>query len=164
MSPSDVPPPNRIPWPPLIYGLAAVAAIGAGWLFPGPGALDHALPRTAGWIVLLSGLALDIAAMIVMARRRANILPHRSATALVSTGPFAFSRNPIYLGNTIVLTGAGLAFANPWFFPAAYVAALAVTRLAIEREEAHLARLFGGDWDSYRRRTNRWFGRGGDGV
>ena len=151
--------PNRIPWPPILFGVAALAAVGLGRLLPGPAWLRLPVWEITGWVVLLAGLALDIAAMVTMSRRRANILPHRAATALVSTGPFAWSRNPIYLGNTIAMTGAALAFANPWFLPAALLAALAVSRLAIQREEAHLAALFGATWDAYSKRTARWFGR-----
>jgi protein-S-isoprenylcysteine O-methyltransferase Ste14 len=108
-----------------------------------------------GLALLLAGLGLDIAAMAVMARSRANILPHRAATALVTTGPFAWSRNPIYLGNTVALCGAGLAFANPWFLVTALASAVAVNRLATLREEAHLSRRFGAEWDAYRRRAAR---------
>ena len=91
-----------------------------------------------------------------MARARANILPHRAATALVTEGPFRLSRNPIYVGNTVVLAGLGLAVGNLWFLPAAAVAALLTQRLAIVREEAHLAALFGDEWTSYAARTRRW--------
>ncbi len=97
--------------------------------------------------------------MATMRRHRANILPHRAATALVTTGPFAWSRNPIYLGNTLMLIGFGLVLRNPWFLPAAAAAAVAVTHLAIRREEAHLEILFGPSWLAYRQRTARWFGR-----
>ena len=158
-APGPIAAPNRIPWPPILFGTAALAAVGLDLVLPGPGWL-HAPPWTAlGWALLLAGLGLDISAMGVMARRRANILPHRAATALVTSGPFAWSRNPIYLGNTIAMSGAALAFANPWFLPAALLAAVAVTQLAIRREEAHLATLFGAAWDAYSKRTGRWFGR-----
>lgn len=157
-----VPPPNRIPWPPLIYLGAAVTAVLLNEAFPGPSWLGAGIGANLGWAVMFLGLGLDIAAMLGMRAQRANILPHRAATALVTTGVFAWSRNPIYLGNTLLLAGAALAFGNPWFLPAAFLAAVAVTRLAIEREEAHLAALFGTAWDTYRRRTARWFGhRGG---
>ncbi len=107
------------------------------------------------------GLGLDLWAMVTMQRCKANILPHRPATALVTSGPFAWSRNPIYLGNTLALIGAGLAFSNLWFLPAAALAAFAVLRLAIRREQRHLAERFGPAWETYRGQTLRWFGRSG---
>jgi protein-S-isoprenylcysteine O-methyltransferase Ste14 len=94
-----------------------------------------------------------------MWRAKANILPHRAATALVTHGPFAFSRNPIYLGNTILLLGAGLAFAMAWFVPIALLAAALTAHFAIAREEAHLNARFGRDWRNYALQVNRWLGR-----
>ena len=55
--------------------------------------------------------------------------------------------------------GFAVAFGNPWFILCALAAAFAVNRLAIRREEAHLAALFGAAWDDYAARTGRWFGR-----
>jgi protein-S-isoprenylcysteine O-methyltransferase Ste14 len=153
----QLPPPNRIPWPPILYGAALLVGIVLGAVGPRPAWLDRLGWTALGWTLLLGGLGLDAWAMATMRRWRANILPHRAATALVTTGPFAWSRNPIYLGNTVALCGAGLAFGNPWFVATALAAALAVTPLAIIREEAHLAQAFGPAWEDYRRRTGRWF-------
>ena len=94
--------------------------------------------------------------MRTMHRYRVNILPHRAATGLVTAWPFSMSRNPIYLGNTIVLAGAALAFRNPWFLALAAGSAWTVTHLAIQREERHLAALFGPKWDDYADRVPRW--------
>lgn len=151
--------PNRIPWPPLIYLAAAAAAIGLDWLIPVVAWPSGRAIALLGWAILLGAIGLDIAAMRTMARQRANILPHRAATALVISGPFAWSRNPIYLGNTLAMAGAALAFANPWFLLAGLAAAAAVTHLAIKREEAHMAASFGAAWDAYAQRTGRWLGR-----
>jgi len=154
--------PNTIPWPPLIYAGAAVLAL----------VLHHAAPLPAWWVgahwpavrllgvaLMVGGVVLDLWAMFTMWRARANIMPHRAATALVSHGPFAWSRNPIYLGNTCLLLGAGLAFAIAWFIPAALLAAALASRLAIVREEAHLNARFGHEWRDYRLRVKRWLGR-----
>jgi protein-S-isoprenylcysteine O-methyltransferase Ste14 len=92
-----------------------------------------------------------------MHRHRANILPHRAATALVTSGPFALSRNPIYLGNTLLMTGAALLFGSLWLLAAALAAAVLVWALAIRREEVHLAAQFGDAWTEYTQRTRRWF-------
>ena len=156
--------PNTIPWPPLLYGGAAVLAL----------LLDRAAPLPPGWVgaqwpvvrslgeaMLVVGVALDLWAMATMWRHKANILPHRAATALVTRGPFALSRNPIYLGNTILLLGAGLAFGIAWFIPAAMLAAALTAHFAIAREEAHLNARFGRDWRNYRQRVSRWVGRSG---
>jgi protein-S-isoprenylcysteine O-methyltransferase Ste14 len=152
--------PNTLPWPPILYGSAAIAAWLAGRVVP-LAWLDDPRIVIVGWGLITIGLGLDIWAMVVMTRHRANILPHRAATALVTGGPFAWSRNPIYLGNTVLLAGCAAAFGNPWLLLAAAAAAVLVTRLAIRREEAHLAARFGAAWDSYAARTGRWFGRGG---
>ena len=146
--------PNRVPWPPLIYGAAAILAVALGWLWPAPTPIPGG--RMLGAAVMMAGIGLDGAAMLTMHRHRANILPHRAATALVTTWPFSISRNPIYLGNTILLAGAGLTFGDAWFLPLALIAAFATARLAIAREEAHLAARFGPAWAAYARRTPRW--------
>lgn len=148
--------PNRLPWPPMLLLGSGVAAYLLGRIAPLPG-----LPPTlalAGWAIIAIAIALDIAAMSVMWRARANILPNRAATALVTRFPFSRSRNPIYLANALLLVGAALAFANPWFLLAAVIASLAMQRLAIIREEAHLAAKFGAAWLAFAARTPRWFG------
>lgn len=152
-----------MPWPPILYGAAIVAAIVLGRLapvgFPAPDVVAERFAFWIGLLVLLAGAGLDGSAMWTMARARANILPHRAATALVTKGPFAFSRNPIYLGNTLMMVGAGLAFGNPWLIATGLTAALLVERLAIRREEQHLEARFGQAWRDYSARVKRWFGR-----
>lgn len=112
----------------------------------------------AGWLLMAAGGLFDLAAMLTLSRNQANILPHRAATRLVTSGPFAMSRNPIYLGNTLLMAGAALAFDNIWLLVCGLAAALAVRQLAILREEAHLAARFGDEWHAYAARTRRWFG------
>ena len=154
--------PNTIPWPPLLYGGGAILAL----------LLHRAAPLPAWWIgahsptvrllgdfMIIAGLALDIWAMFTMWRRKTNILPHRAATHLVTHGPFALSRNPIYLGNTYLLVGAGLAFGITWFLPIALIAAVLTANLAIAREEAHLNARFGAEWRDYALTVRRWQGR-----
>ncbi|MDR3521401.1 MAG: isoprenylcysteine carboxylmethyltransferase family protein [Acidocella sp.] len=147
--------PNTVPWPPIIYGAAALAAWLLNRLIPVGGFLPPAL-HPVGAIVMLAGLSFDLFAMISMYRHHANILPHRAATALVTSFPFSVSRNPIYLGNTILLVGAAVAFSNLWFAVLDAAAVQAVTILAIRREEGHLAALFGPEWQNYAKHVPRW--------
>lgn len=153
--PPSVPPPNRIPWPPLILVGCVAAAVALAILHP----LEPFPPAVSlpfGILCFALGVGLDFMAMRAMRRRAANILPHRSATALVTEFPFSISRNPIYLGNSLLLAGAGFLFANPWLLVMAGVAALLVTELAIKREEAHLEALFGDNWRRYAAEVPRW--------
>ena len=150
--------PNTLPWPPMLYaGLIIVAMVlnraaplpiasepAPGWLF------------TVGTMLFVTGFALDIGTLLLFARRKANFLPHRAATQLITDGTFRLSRNPIYLGNTLALLGAGIAFNSLWLILAALLAAILVHHLAIVREERHLAAKFGAEWQAYAKRTPRW--------
>jgi protein-S-isoprenylcysteine O-methyltransferase Ste14 len=112
--------------------------------------------RLAGFVLLATGIAFDVSAIFWMSRARTNILPHKAAGVLLTSGPFRVSRNPIYVGNTITLAAMGLAFSNLWYAIAAVVMALLLHRLAILREEAHLSARFGKAWDDYAARIPRW--------
>lgn len=154
MPPDPVDAPNRLPWPPLIYAGAILAGLALEWWMPG----RLPLPGWPGWIGVGAGLLLDAAAMLTMARARTNILPHRAADRLVTAGPFGLTRNPIYLGNTLVVLGGGIVLSSPWLVAAAVAAAVLVDRLAIRREEAHLAARFGEAFRAYEARVPRWIG------
>ena len=82
-----------------------------------------------------------------------SLSPQRT---LITSGPYAFSRNPLYLGgNVFVFLGAALLFGS--------LAAVLITLihfpfidLFVRREEKQLERDFGDDWLQYRRRVRRW--------
>lgn len=146
-----------VPWPPIIFAGTVAVAVMLKYLVPLGGMLPaSSAVRLTGAAAMLAGIALDVAAMLEMHRAKANIQPHRAATSLVTTGPFALSRNPIYLGNTVLIAGAGVAFGNPWLVLMAVVIVRLVSLLAVRREEAHLAARFGEAWVAYAKRTPRW--------
>lgn len=114
--------------------------------------------RVTGVLMVCLGLGLDLAAMHAMRHSRTNILPHRGADHLVTGGVFAFSRNPIYLGNTVLLAGLASALAWPWLMTTTACAVVLVEHLAIRREERHLSVRFGPAFTEYAQRVPRWFG------
>ena len=83
-------------------------------------------------------------------------MPTSPTTTVVETGVFRYSRNPIYLALTVALVALGFVFASGWFLVVAPAAVFAVTRLAIAREEAYLARKFGAPYLAYMARVRRW--------
>lgn len=153
--------PNVIPWPPVLMILLAAAAVALGTAVPAPPPPpDWAIwSHIAGAALCAAGIGLDLWAIVTMYRHRTNVLPHRAADRLVTSGPFGFSRNPIYLGNTALLAGIALPLGNPYFLLAAAVNAVLVNKLAIAREETHLASRFPSEWPGYTARVRRWIGR-----
>lgn len=146
--------PNSLPWPPMIFGGLVVTGLLLQQVQP------IGLPPTPVWpgyALLGAGIVLDIWAMATMARARTNILPHRAADRLVTSGPFAFMRNPIYVGNTIATFGLGLALQNGWLLLATPIAALATHRLAVVREQIHLREKFGETWSGYASKVKAWW-------
>lgn len=150
--------PNRLPWPPLIYLAAIAISIVLHFLAPlpwiGPPLSD--ILFAAGWLLVAGVVAIDFSAMRTMQRAKTTIMPHRGSEHLVTGGPFSFTRNPIYLANTMLVVGIGLITGIVWFFPAAIVAAFLTQKLAIEREEKHLESRFGKRYRDYAKRVRRW--------
>ncbi len=150
--------PNRLPWPPILYGLAIIA----GYLLfrvepvPWPGGMAGEWLFMAGLIIIGGALFLDVRTFLELRKHKTTILPHRGASHLVTTGPFSFSRNPIYLSNTLLMFGLAMVFANAWFALTGLAAAFATNTLAIRREEKHLELKFGSHWRQYAKRVRRW--------
>jgi protein-S-isoprenylcysteine O-methyltransferase Ste14 len=150
--------PNTLPWPPVIYVAAVAVAILAHWLMPLPW-LPIQLAEfffAVGWLVVAGAIAIDIAAMRAMSRARTTIMPHRGSDHLVTGGPFSFTRNPLYLGNTMLMVGVGLISGILWFILLAPIAAFVTQKLAIEREERHLELRFGKKFRDYSKKVRRW--------
>lgn len=112
------------------------------------------LPRITGMASLAAGGVL-VAWSWWAARRTFLARP----AELVTSGPYSFSRNPMYVGWTLLHLGTGLVRHNAWTLAALPVAAAAVHRQVL-REEASLAASFGGAFAEYRRAVPRYVGRG----
>ena len=150
--------PSRFPWPPVIYVALVAVSILAQWLWPLPwiGSPLADLLFALGWLMAAGAVALDIAAIRTLGRAKTTVMPHRASEHLVTTGPFALSRNPIYLGNTALMVGIGFIAGSLWFVLLAFVAAALTTLLAIRPEERHLAGRFGKRYRDYARKVRRW--------
>lgn len=150
--------PNTLPWPPMIYLAIAAIAVLLHWLLPLPWLPDPLAEFlfAVGWLVVACAIAIDIAAMQAMRRANTTIMPNKGSTHLVTSGPFSFTRNPIYLANTMLMIGAGLIAGIIWLILLAPIAAFATTKLAIEREEQHLQARFGKKYRDYMKKIRRW--------
>jgi protein-S-isoprenylcysteine O-methyltransferase Ste14 len=147
---------HRIP-PPLVFLLAAAAMAVLARLTPG---LDSATPWRTISAAFLALLGLGLAGSGVVAFNRAkttiNPLDIESASSLVTDGIFNYTRNPMYLGMTCLLSSWMIYLAAPLTLvgPLAFVAF--ITRFQILPEERVMRAKFGLAYEAYQRRTRRW--------
>ncbi len=141
--------------PPLIYAGALAAGLLANCRYHMP-ILPRRIARTLGWPLVACGLAVGFLGAREMSRAETNVDPRKPATAVVTGGPFRFTRNPLYLSMTLIYGGIS-ALANA--LPAALLLPLVLRlmrRGVIEREERYLERKFGDEYIEYKVRTPRW--------
>jgi protein-S-isoprenylcysteine O-methyltransferase Ste14 len=154
-APGNADNPGVIAPPPLIYAGALAVGLLVNWLYPIP-FLPRGLRRVLGWPLIFGGLAIGALGFRKMNRAGTNVDPREPTTAIVTGGPYRFTRNPLYLSMTLIYCGI-TALANA--LPAALLlpADIAVMRRGvIEREERYLERKFGGEYLNYKGRVRRW--------
>lgn len=149
--------PGPIPWPPILLLLTYLASLALRRIWPlkWPG-LDDWAGRFVGLGIGAAGLALILWAGMTLWRHRTTVLPNRGVSELVTDGPFRFRRNPIYIGDVMVLLGLAEMTKNIWLVLLVPVFVALVTWLAILPEERHLEERFGDAWRAYRDSTRRW--------
>lgn len=139
--------------PPVIVGAFIAGAALLGWLLPvrlGPPA------PALGNALLFAAIALVGWALLVLVRAGTDPRPNRPDTAIVATGPFRFSRNPIYLGFVVAAAGFAMRNGQLWGWLAVGLSFLWLDRQVVAREETYLATRFGAAYATYRARVRRW--------
>jgi protein-S-isoprenylcysteine O-methyltransferase Ste14 len=145
--------------PPILF----VLGFGATWLlddhvrplpFPGVG---RAVAVALGVVVAIAGLYIMIWGIAMFRKAMTAIFPNQPANELVTDGAYRFTRNPMYVGFTLVFVGAAFIRDSVWpLIVLPFILGL-LYLLVIRREEAYLADAFGEQYASYCRRVRRWF-------
>lgn len=142
--------------PPLAIYLATMAAgLGAHALCPLPLGLGGWGLALGGYLIFL-GSALTRLAMTWFRRAGTTVNPYGSSSTVVCDGPFAISRNPIYVGMTAITVGAAGVLDDVWVLAMLTVVLPVMHWGVIRREEAYLERKFGAEYRAYRARVRRW--------
>lgn len=159
--PPDAPPPDRrtagVIAPPPLLPLAVVAwAEVMRWLVPLPILGADPWRRGMAIVLLASSIALAAAAVLTLRRARTPVEPWKPTRSIVEHGPYALSRNPIY----VAFLGVQLAYAwgrgNAWGVLLVPATAALLYWGVIAREERYLRERFGAPYESYRGRVRRW--------
>ena len=146
----------KIP-PPVV---AVILGIAMWWLNRSTPHLDTLVDirfYSAG-IFALGGIVLMGLSFVRFAKAKTTVNPISpdKASALVTTGVYGFSRNPIYVADMLLLLAWGFYLANPFSLVLAFGFVVYLTRFQIMPEERALETLFGEDYLAYKTRVRRW--------
>jgi protein-S-isoprenylcysteine O-methyltransferase Ste14 len=149
----------RIP-PPLLFASGYLA----GWLLEnramrlqlGRDVVTPDMLFLIGGGLIILGAILSFWALLTFRSAGTPVLPFRSASQLVTSGPYRFSRNPMYVGMSAIYAGLSLAMNMAWPLLLLPLVLLALYSLVVSREERHLVQRFGEEYDSYRKAVRRW--------
>ncbi len=142
--------------PPVALALAIVAGLALNWLMPLPFLPSRQAGAWFGAAVVALALALAAWAIISMAKAGSNVPTNLPTTTIVESGPYRFTRNPIYLGMLLVLLGLSIALDNLWLAALLLPFAIVIRYGVVAREEAYLEGKFGDVYRGYRARVRRW--------
>jgi protein-S-isoprenylcysteine O-methyltransferase Ste14 len=147
---------NAIVRPPIALALSFFVGLGIDWLYPVP-FVPPTVPR--GWIggaVFVAGFALLIWAIATIRAAGSQVETTKPTTAIVTDGPYRFTRNPIYIGMFFGLVGLAIGFNSLWVLVMLLPFYLTIRYGVVAREEAYLERKFGSDYLGYKSRVRRW--------
>jgi len=141
--------------PPVLLLVHVLAVFLLNWLLP----LSTAVPKSLEWIgyiLVFVGLGFAFSAVNQFGKMHTTLDPHGSVSAIVTNGPYCFSRNPIYFGFLCTLIGLPLALGNYWGAVLSPVFVVSMFQLVIKYEEAYLEEKFNEEYTSYKSRVRRW--------
>jgi len=141
--------------PPLVYGAAIVTGLllELGWPLP-------FLPRVLA--ALLGSFLVALAAVVFSYSIRkfqtagTPVPGNKPTTVIVRTGPYRFSRNPVYVAFSIFQLGIASWVNSVWLIATLIAAVAVMAAVVIPREERYLERRFGADYLDYKRSVRRW--------
>jgi protein-S-isoprenylcysteine O-methyltransferase Ste14 len=140
---------------PAIFAGAFLLGLLVNWIAPPVRLIPGA--RTIGWVLVLLGIVgIGLPALVALRRAGTTPNPRRPTTALVVTGPYRFTRHPIYLSMAVVYAGAALAANAVWALVLLPVAMIVTQRGPMVREEQYMEEKFGDAYRTYKAQVRRW--------
>ena len=109
-----------------------------------------------GFLFFIIGTGLNIWADILLKKQKTTVKPNEKPTALIETGAFKISRNPMYLGLAVILFGAGFILGSVTSFVGVILFVAAMEIAFIPQEEKMLLEQFGEKYQVYKKKVRRW--------
>jgi protein-S-isoprenylcysteine O-methyltransferase Ste14 len=118
--------------------------------------IPGSVPDLAGFALLAVGLIMILWSALGFGRAGTNVVPFREATALVTTGFYRISRNPMYLGMVLILAGGAFKLGSLGAFLPIPLFVLVIRSRFILGEEQFLEGIFGAEYLAYKNKVRRW--------
>jgi protein-S-isoprenylcysteine O-methyltransferase Ste14 len=144
--------------PPLLF--AGAIAIGLAlhyWVIPISFGLDAGVRYGIGGVLIAAALGMGLGAIRLFGNAGTHVEPWKPATALVTGGIYAYTRNPMYLGLALMHVGLSLIFDSVTVLLLLVPFLLVMRYGVIGREERYLTAKFPVEYPQYQRRVRRWF-------
>ena len=141
--------------PPLVFLGYLISALISNWVIPFPTPWTPTL-RALGGVLIVVGLLLGGSAVSQMIKAHTSPDPYQPVAALVTTGPYRFTRNPIYLGFFLIYLGFTFLAGTLWGLIASPFLLWTITNAVIHAEEIYLDGKFGDAYREYRSRVRQW--------
>lgn len=147
---------RKILLPPVIFALCLIGIIGVNYFDIAVKTIVTGPLTFAGYGLILFGAILPIWGARLFRQHETNILPFIDPDQIVTSGPFSFSRNPMYLGMLLVCLGLASVYgtALSFLFPLAYFCI--ANWYYIPYEEGRMAETFGDKFTAYKANVRRW--------
>ena len=143
--------------PPFVYvGALLLGLAAARFVTLRSFGIDWRLLVETGTLLFVAGAALMIAAAGLFRRLGTNIPPALPTTVIATTGPYRWTRNPMYLGMALVYAGLAIGFDAPIALALLPLVLVAIQTQVIAREERYLEAKFGDDYRRYKAEVRRW--------
>lgn len=141
--------------PPLVYATGLALGLWASAWMPSRW-LPDAVCRAVGRILMAGSLVPALSAFFCFFRARTTVRPDRAASSLVTSGPYCFTRNPMYVSLTLLYAGLATLYQSVWAWLFLPVVVAYIDRRVIRQEERFLAHRFGPDYAQYCAKVRRW--------
>ncbi len=143
--------------PPVAFLIGILIGVALEYLVvPAPVPVGRAISVIGGLLLVMAGIGFIASARILFKQTGQNPVPWKPSPALISKGPYRFTRNPMYVGVTLVQLGIGLAVNNLWILLFAVPALVAVHFTAVLPEERYLSEKFGESYKAYLTKVRRY--------
>lgn len=149
-------PAPKSPQPPLLFLACLLTGWGLGFIHPLGLGLSRLLRLGGGSLLFLLVAILGGWGLLTFKRMGTSPEPNGVASALLTSGPFQWTRNPLYLGLSTALAGFALMLDSAWVLGLVPGLVLLLDRLVIAKEEVRLRAQFGDAYLAYTQRVRRW--------